>query len=132
MRALFDWPCSLLSLRTALVLLAGALLTPAPARAGCGEHVVVVAASEKNALLSVPLVPMAPAKKHVPCSGPHCTRLPLAPVPAPAVPVGPGGQQWACLLEPLRLPANDSAPYLQENPREQPFFVAASIYHPPR
>jgi hypothetical protein len=112
--------------------LAGALFAPAPARAGCGDHVVVIASPEKTPPLSAPAVPVAPAKKNAPCSGPHCSRAPLTPAPAPAVPVGPGGPEWAYLLQPLLLPSNYSTLYFWEAPREQPLFLASSVYHPPR
>jgi hypothetical protein len=132
MRALLHWPCSLSSLGTVLGLLAGVLLAPAPARAGCGEHVVVIASPENAVLHSIPVPPMAPAREHAPCSGPHCKRLPLVPTPAPAIPVGLGGQQWAYLLEPLLFPAIHSTPCPQEGPRQHLFFVTPSVYHPPR
>ncbi|HTU91056.1 MAG TPA: hypothetical protein VMF69_13340 [Gemmataceae bacterium] len=132
MRTLFYRPCSLRSLGAALALLAGVLLAPAAARAGCGEHVVVIASLENNVPMSAPAPPTTPAKKHAPCSGPHCTRSPLAPPPAPLVPVGPGGSDVARILEPLLLPANHSVPCPRESPREHAIFLASSVYHPPR
>src|SRR5579884_965353 len=132
MRALLHWPCSLSSLGTALVLLAGVLLAPMPARAGCGEHVVTVTLLEKTVPSSAPVPLTPPENPRIPCSGPHCTGLPTPPMPMPTAPTGPSGQQWACLLGALLSLATYSAPYAQEGPCERPLFVAASIYHPPR
>lgn len=132
MRAFSYWPCSPLSLGAALALLAGVLLAPAAVRAGCGDHVMVIASAQNNAPISAPVPPTMPAKKHAPCSGPHCTRAPLAPAPAPAVPVGPSGPEAARILEPLLLPASQSSPYLGECPRQTPLLIASSVYHPPR
>jgi hypothetical protein len=132
MRVFLHSRCSLLTLGTALVCLAGALLAPAPAQAGCGEHVVVVASLEKNVPISTSALPAVPAKKNAPCSGPHCTRAPLAPTPLPAVPVVLSGLEWACLLEPLILPASRSVPHFLEDPCEHPHFAASGVYHPPR
>lgn len=132
MRAFFNWPCSPLSLGAALPLLAGVLLAPASARAGCGDHVVVIAAPEDDVSTFAPISPMIPAKKHVPCSGPHCSGSPLAPTPAPAVPIETGGSDAARILEPLLLPASQSSPHPWESPRPTPLLIASSVYHPPR
>lgn len=111
-----------------IVFLAMVVLAPAPVRAGCGDHVVVVSSPYHRAPISVP----TPAKKPASCTGPYCTRSPLAPPLAPAVPNGPDGQQWACLLEPLHLPANQSSPNPEEALGEPQLFLASGIYHPPR
>src|SRR5579871_1904701 len=127
MRAFLHRPCSPLSLGAVVVLLAGVLVAPTPARAGCGDHAVVVSSAK-----TAPMPPIMPVKKQAPCSGPHCTRSPVAPAPVPSAPAPPSGQEWACVLEPLLLSTNNSWPYPPNNSCEHPHFIASSVYHPPR
>src|SRR5579884_2341767 len=132
MRVPSNSTCSLLTLGVIIISLAGVLFAPSTAQAGCGEHVVVSLPPEKKLPISAPSLPEAPAKKQVPCSGPHCTRSPFVPTPAPAVPVTMSGPDAAQLLEPLLLPASRSTTFLGEDSCEHPQFSSSGIYHPPR
>lgn len=131
MRAIRHRPCSPLLLGAVFAFLAGAMLAPSPAQAGCGDHALILSPKTNGPVLA-PDLPVLPAKKHAPCSGPHCSRSPITPVTPPTTPVGPSGQEWACVLEPLLLPASNSSPFRQETPREHTHFLAAGVYHPPR
>ena len=131
MRAFLLGSSHRLSLGVGLSLLATALLAPSAARAGCGEHVLVTPAAKATSH-SPASVPEQPAKKQAPCSGPHCSHAPIAPPPAPVVPVPTGGQEWACVLLPFGLLAETSSPYTPDDSVVSPPHGGSDIYHPPR
>jgi hypothetical protein len=79
-----------------------------------------------------PTPPAQPFKKQTPCSGPNCSRSPVAPAPAPVAPTAPNTQEWACMFAPALTSARNSSPYTPEDQRELPFSAGSSIYHPPR
>jgi len=120
------------SLGVALALLAGSLLAPTPARAGCGDHVLLTPRMNVPADDASGSLPAQPAKQHVPCSGPNCTRAPIAPAPVPVAPVSFGAPEWACVVAPLALPAANSLPHTLEPLRDHPLSAGSSVYHPPR
>lgn len=132
MKAFLHGPCWRQSLGMALAVLAGALLAHGEARAGCGDHVVLTAETPApKADIPTPS-PMQPAKQPAPCTGPNCSRAPIAPPAAPAVPVAPGGQEWACVFTSLTLPLVTSSFHSPEERRERPLIVGSGVYHPPR
>src|SRR5438132_9820040 len=80
----------------AAALLAGVLLAPTPARAGCGDY-VHIAAREAAPAAERPAAPQPgplPADSHVPCTGPHCSQGHV-PLPAPPAAAPPPIEQWA-------------------------------------
>src|SRR5947199_57211 len=86
-----------------LAVLAALYFAPAPARAGCGDYVVLGPTSSSFAPHAAPAHepgPSTPAKQNqpAPCSGPNCSR---APVEAPLTPPNPSDgpdEQWASVL----------------------------------
>src|SRR5690242_18919086 len=110
MRGFVHRPCSLVTLGALFALLAGAAFAPPAVQAGCGDHVQVLTPA-RDVPVSAVSHPIVPAQKHAPCSGPHCTRSPLTPAPAPVLPPAPGAQEWACVLDPVPLPAPGSSGY---------------------
>src|SRR5438477_9408570 len=84
----------------ALALLAGAALAPSPARAGCGDYVMIGTKGHAIASHSDPATGSVPAPARTPCSGPMCSQnsIPFSPAPSTA-PVEE--ERWAF---PLTLP----------------------------
>jgi hypothetical protein len=139
MRALRYWPCCRLCFGVLLALWASSLFSPR-ARAGCNEHVVVTwptaGMSYRGEVdLSSRLLPN-PSPHHSlpgprPCSGPHCSRAPLAPLAPPATTIAPS-QEWACLaLISSGADGQGRAHHLEDGPHK-PIFRKLRIYHPPR
>jgi len=66
-----------------------------------------------------------------PCSGPHCSRAPLAPPTSPVTTVAPS-QEWACFA----IVSNDVSPpgaaYRLEDDPHKPICRTFGVYHPPR
>ncbi len=75
---------------------------------------------------------MPPLKNDCACSGPHCTRSPVAPIPAPIVLTQPSGQEAAYLVPLQLLLGCDSLQIVLDHRHDYPPVVAADIYHPPR
>jgi hypothetical protein len=73
-----------------------------------------------------------PARPHVPCHGPNCSRghgVPLLPVPTVSSPASP---EWGWLAEaPAVVPADRGA-VLSDCPSPSPIHFESSIFHPPR
>jgi hypothetical protein len=115
-----------------LIALAGSLLAPAAAHAGCGDHVVLTPRIDPLASTGPDRAPAPPAKPQRPCHGPNCKRGPITPAPAPVAPVMPDGQDWACIAAPLTLAAAISSPFLAEPIGHPPLLTPSGVYHPPR
>jgi hypothetical protein len=124
-------------LGVAASLVVGFLLAPSTAHGGCGEHVMLT----KIANAGTPLPPDShlppdtsfPATpKRAPCSGPHCSRAPIAPSPTPVAPVAPGITEWACVLDSSTTLKKNSFSHEFEDPLETTSSLISSIYHPPR
>jgi hypothetical protein len=110
----------------------GIAFAPAEARAGCGDGLVPLAAGHHA---SRP----APADTHTgkpirrPCSGPLCSRAPLAPAPALPDAPAPRGVDDSCTLSPLAfLPTSSLLSGLPDDPPGSPTRCTSDIYHPPR
>jgi hypothetical protein len=121
-----------------LILLLGSL-APSTARAECGDYVAYGALSHSYRALSHPVpgsahtIPLnPPAHDHVPrrCSGPMCSRAPLAPPdPASEVQVRDGwGLPTSLCLPPYQEP--DFLPLAHGSRR--PVHRPSPPYHPPR
>jgi hypothetical protein len=110
------------------------------AHAGCGDHLILLPTDPRQAPASevAPLTrpPTAdsgsPLRPHTPCSGPYCSRAPLLPPLAPAVPVTMPGPEWACTVGHLVLAAADDFSLLPDEPAAAPAFRGDSVFHPPR
>jgi hypothetical protein len=118
--------------RVALLLVAGALLSPQRASAECGSHVTVLNPTAESRHDAMP-----PADGHgqpltPPCQGPNCSGAPERPVP-PVPPASTDGQikelaSGAGLLDrsdPPHFPFDRAA--ASARPIHRPF----SIFHPP-
>ena len=84
-----------------LAALLATLFTPSQAWA-CGHYVFSADEPQPFAGGHVPRLDSPPLKtesgrRHAPCSGPHCSGLPLWPAPEPAAPVLPSVEDWAAL-----------------------------------
>jgi hypothetical protein len=127
-----DWR---LGLGVLLTLLAWGGVAP-QAHAGCETPTVVMRPTAGNAHPSEVGFPSAPLSHHSmpdrqPCSGPYCSRAPLAP-PAPPTTTITSNQEWACLaVIPNGTDSNGIAHRLEDGPHT-PIFHTFRIYHPPR
>lgn len=131
-----DWR---LELGVLLTLLAWGGIAPRT-HAGCGESTVVIwptapalhQAESASASEAVPhSLPVQSVPGRRPCSGPHCSRLPLLPPTPPATSPAPN-PEWACLAV---LPSDTDLPgsaHLPEEDSQTPIFRKYRIYHPPR
>jgi hypothetical protein len=109
-----------------LALALGLFFAPAEVRAGCGAgHVGLAhpAATDKK-----PVQPAAPK----PCSGPHCTRGPLAP---PVVPITAPTVTAEDSALPVAAPQTVTPPSACRRDHDlsgQPVRNPSAIFHPPR
>ncbi len=113
----------------ALVL--GTVFAPAEAHAGCGDGLMPLhAASPRGSRTGAS--PEQPARRHLPCSGPSCSRVPLAPPAAPlSIPV-PRGDDPGALPPPPPLASTNPFARLADDSYPAPVRYASDIYHPPR
>jgi hypothetical protein len=121
-------PLVRLKTRVLLALLAGALLAPSAARAGCDSvtHIEKMRPATKGAL-PTPASPSQPC----PCTGPTCSRAPFVPA-APPVVVTLRLPDWVCPGPPLSLaPSFSTSPVAADEPLP-PVRQGATIYRPPR
>jgi len=118
-----------------MVLLGGGGVAP-PARAGCETPTVLMKPTAGNAhpsevgSPSVPL-PHQSMPGSCPCSGPHCSRAPLAPATPPATTIT-FTQEWA---NTPTIPNHEELPnaaYRLEEGLYTPIFRTSPVYHPPR
>jgi hypothetical protein len=122
------WPCRLLG--AFLALLGWACFTPG-ARAGCGGHVFVGnPAAHQTAGRSEQ--PARPAPARAPCAGPHCSKAPAAPTPAPVSRRVPAEQHGALVPAAPALPESPVSSALAETSPDRPAGAGSAIYHPPR
>jgi hypothetical protein len=111
----------------------GIAFAPAQARAGCGDGLVSLNTKHPTARHDArpgPADSGNPVRR--PCSGPLCSRAPLA--PAPTLPSTPA-PRWddAGTLSPIALlPASGPLSMLADDPPESPIRCTSDIYHPPR
>jgi hypothetical protein len=129
MTAILHRDCSRFVLGAFLALLVGTGFAPSRARAGCGDHLPTHAWTANSSSMDLP---SSPAKKDCACTGPHCARSPLAPIPTPSVPGESSAQEWAYLLPLHCLLETESLLVPWDKDREFPLVVAADVYHPPR
>lgn len=116
-----------------LALLSVALFTPATARAGCDSptHIERNPQTKPTDVSSTRKLPSDPAKP-CPCTGPTCTRRPVAP-PATPVPLERvTSQDWGCPLLRSSLAPSSWTFALEEADFGDPVRRGSSIFHPPR
>jgi hypothetical protein len=132
-----SWPRSRALAGAVVTLVVHLWLTNSAARAACGDYVTFGRAAEMQAHIAT--VPADKNGKHQqapasprPCSGPHCSRAPAAPSPAPAVP--PTSQEQQSAVSPLSIvvAANNSRELDLEGRAPQLSQFALRIFHPPR
>jgi hypothetical protein len=111
----------------ALAALAGALLTPRAAEAGCGPRPMLPSG------LHDAHQPQPPApERQAPCHGPHCSsapdRIPVAPAPTAATPA----DQYACLSSFPALPGAGDGARFREPSSSASAGHSARVERPPR
>src|SRR5688572_30356678 len=122
--------------RVALLLVAGALLSPQRAAAECGSHVTVLnpTAESRHDAMPQPASSDRSAPAKAPCNGPNCSGAPdrHAPLPAPPVPVG--GQIKELVSGAGLLDRDDPthSPFDRAGSAARPIHRSLSIFHPPR
>jgi hypothetical protein len=106
----------------------GTAFAPAEARAGCGDGLVLLHAAGPPRTTR----PDRPQPAPLPCSGPSCSRIPLAPPLAPATPPVLRVDETGALAPPPLL----APPSLLDRPIDgvssRPVRQTADVYHPPR
>jgi hypothetical protein len=120
---------------TALVLLAGFVCGPSPARADCGDYVIIgnqTVMPAQHALPGNSSQSSLPMHHHGPCSGPNCQRSPLVPPVAPGSSVSVQGEEWGQIVSLSSLHTQRQASALPSETPERPTRRGNSIYHPPR
>jgi hypothetical protein len=121
--------------KAALVLLASLAFFPAQAHASCGDYVHLGTHRADGAMPADPLAAHssdAPRPAHAPCSGPNCSRLPLAPPPAPLPQAPTGGSEWGVLTTWQCLLDFEHESSLRQDCPLTPVYIITFIYHPPR
>jgi hypothetical protein len=121
------------SLGVSLACLSVVLFVPAPARAGC-DYPVHIERSPVDLSASIPAMPKSDTQlpsKPCSCTGPHCSRPPLAPS-APTAVEFVKISEWGRLLSQLLLIPPQSDDWAPETPFAHPTQHPTSIYHPPR
>lgn len=123
--------------RWALLIPAGLFVTPAGARASCGDYVVMgpshaQVSSEPEHPVPVGQLPPAAPRPHQPCSGPLCAPAPVAPLAPVPTPPSQTLQEWGCILDGLGLTFLDPTGLLDEQHLQRPVHIAYGIFHPPR
>jgi hypothetical protein len=118
--------------RVALLLVAGALLSPQRASAECGSHVTVLNPTAESQHDAMPPTSGEPVK--MPCQGPNCSGAPERHVPPPAPPAPTGGQVKELVPgSGLSHSADPSpSPFDRARTTARPVHRALSIFHPPR
>lgn len=119
-------------------LAAGILFAPAPARADCGDYVMIGnPAGHGTATTHTPTPDSArpgpaPHDGRKPCSGPRCSGgVPAAPAPV-SPPTSPRGED-SCLAAVAADPSVQSpATCWRDDSRPRPIRQSSVIYHPPR
>jgi hypothetical protein len=118
--------------QSALAVMTWLVVVPSPARADCGDYVVMgVHGTLGKAHTGQPEHSSDTPVK--PCSGPHCSRRsqPIPPLPAPTAPTS-SSQEMGLPSVHEGLLAFDHDTAVVSNERATPLFRANSIYHPPR
>lgn len=139
MRFSWHWLCSRLRPGAILMLWTGALFAP-QAQAGCEDGILVImpraidlhhtdASRAANTRMKSPHSSSVPGRR--PCSGPHCSRIPLVP-PAPLAAPVVSSQDWACIpIAPLGIDSDGFDDYREES-CHTPIFHSFRLYRPPR
>jgi hypothetical protein len=118
--------------RVALLLVAGALLSPQRASADCGSHVTVLNPTAESRQDAMPHTgaPTQPAK---PCQGPNCSGAPERNFPQPAPPAPTSGPIKE-LVSGGSLFDRDDLPFTFEraSTSARPIHRPLSVFHPPQ
>lgn len=118
-----------------LPLLALLCCAPSVARADCGDYVVTRLTHLDQAMpdgLRHAAESPAPAGPRKPCNGPHCSRIPAAPLaPVPTV-TSPAPQEWGWLGGESHPTALGRWAWLIDSSPQHPVRLARTIFHPPR
>ena len=119
------------------------LFAPSSAQAGCDRNVHVVRNSAGDRFSAPPSSPVAKSLSgsrkststptdHTPCSGPGCSRRPVAPARVPSVPSTEQSEQWGDLPSMLAARPPDSIFALTAQPVSAPIRFVSVVFHPPR
>jgi hypothetical protein len=118
----------------ALILLSAVWwLTPAAARADCGDYVMIGHPATGHDSMPASHADKSRPDQPKPCSGPTCSRKPIAPAPvAPSTSWQPPAGEWATLIGP-----DEHDPLTAQTLPISPGWLApqaqpADIFHPPR
>jgi hypothetical protein len=116
-----------------LACLSAVLFASPSARAGCDypSHIENTPVNQLGGLATVPKTDTQMPSKPCSCTGPYCSRQPLAP-PAPTSVESVKISEWASLLSRLFLTPPPSDSWVPETPFAPPPRHPISIYHPPR
>jgi hypothetical protein len=121
------------SLGVSLACLSAVLLAPAPARAGCDypTHVERMPVDLPSNFSTAPMSDTQHPRKPCSCTGPHCSRQPLAPS-APTSVESVKITEWGRLLPHLLVAPPPSDRWTPQDPFVCPARHPAVIFHPPR
>src|SRR5688572_25234984 len=119
--------------RVALLLVAGALLSPQRASAECGSHVTVLNPTAESRHDAMPPTDGGEPVK-TPCQGPNCSGAPERHSPTPAPPAPTSGQVKELVSAAgLSDRADPSpSPFAHARTTARPIHRPLSIFHPPR
>ncbi|HTU89860.1 MAG TPA: hypothetical protein VMF69_07175 [Gemmataceae bacterium] len=121
------------SLGVPLACLSVVLLAPPSARAGC-DYPTHVERTPVDLPSNFPTAPQSDTRlprKPCPCTGPHCSRQPLAP-PVPTLIDSVNISEWGRLLPPPLVVPPRSDHWTPEIPFARPARHPSVIFHPPR
>lgn len=129
----FRWAASLPGGTVAV--LAWLLLAPAEAWAACGDHVVTarsLTGSPSQPDSAIPSDPLSTHDHRRPCSGPTCSRAPVAPPAAPASVAQERSHEAALPLGPMSVSVTHPTGAQPDDPLARPIRRGVAIFHPPR
>jgi hypothetical protein len=119
----------------ALPILAGLVLAPA-ARASCGDYVSTRLSPDgmtsSGHALPADQPPPAVPEPLKPCSGPHCSQAPAAPLDPVRMTPPQTSQEWGCVAGEFLLAPHDPTALLTEQQFPRPTRLPSGIFHPPR
>jgi hypothetical protein len=135
MKSFPGWTLSTFLKATPALIAAALTLSPADARASCGDYLHTAKPARIGTLASQAL-PDVPPNQHPPvgpcrCSGPGCgSHVPLTPAPVPSAP--PGIDLWAQFMPVPEAEPPAAAGTLAAGPNPRALRRGSNVYHPPR
>ncbi|HEV3259117.1 MAG TPA: hypothetical protein VG013_19750 [Gemmataceae bacterium] len=143
MRSLACWRLARLSAGVLSALLLGTLFAP-PLQAGCGDYLLGRSGTSGGAMkatgqdtadgMSMARHEQLPGhdSRHVPCSGPNCSRGSLPTAPAPTAPLPGGSEDHVCLNASSFAAGSGAATTVADQRTGCPVRGRQGVYHPPR